>query len=183
MIGANSGYIINDVILSMQCLFLLFQTKDTGKFSMLLAWCQGLRALAGSKSVEVINRVEKGMSAWADPNSTSTIFRNLIHNALKFNNAGGKVEVTALSKGSEVEIRVTDTGIGMSEDTIDNLFELEDRSSTYGTMGEKGVGLGLQLVKEFTKLNNGQVEVESTLGEGTLFCVILPTRQLAVTEN
>ncbi len=139
---------------------------------------QGLRALALSKSVEIVSHVDKDLSLWADPNSTFTIFRNLIHNALKFTNSGGRIEISAIALESGVEVSVTDTGVGMTEDTLKNVFKLEDRSSTYGTQGEKGIGLGLQLVQEFTKLNNGRVEVESVPNKGTTFKIILPAEKV-----
>ncbi len=131
-----------------------------------------LHSSATSKSVELHNSVTKGAKVWADLNSTFTIFRNLIHNALKFTEAGGSIEVKTEVKGDKVEVHVKDTGVGMSPEQVQKLFKLP--SSTYGTGGEKGVGLGMQLVSEFTKLNNGHVEVESVPGSGSTFKISLP---------
>ncbi|MEM9327303.1 MAG: HAMP domain-containing sensor histidine kinase [Bacteroidota bacterium] len=159
-----------------------YHPEKVDLWKMISDLIEGLRALAVSKSVQITNEVEKELTLWADFNTTFTIFRNLIHNALKFTNAGGLIKVATFSRDGEVDITVTDTGIGMSPETLKTLFNLEDRSSTYGTQGEKGIGLGLRLVEEFTKLNNGRVTVESAPGVGTTFKITLPARQLEISE-
>ncbi|MEQ9423551.1 MAG: hybrid sensor histidine kinase/response regulator [Cyclobacteriaceae bacterium] len=133
-----------------------------------------LHSSAISKSITLSNKVEPGIVIWADLNSTVTIFRNLINNALKFTEDNGTIEITADGSNDSITIKVSDTGIGIPEDKMKDLFKLTDASSTYGTKGEKGVGLGLQLVSEFTKLNKGELNVDSTPGKGTTFSVTLP---------
>ena len=135
---------------------------------------QVLQSSANSKGIILENKVQKETFIWSDMNSTVTIFRNLIHNALKFTKSNGVIEISTLRTKNLVNIQVRDTGIGMSEDKLKDLFTLTDHSSTYGTKGEKGVGLGLQLVGEFTKLNKGELQVDSTEGKGTIFSVLLP---------
>lgn len=137
-----------------------------------------LQSTANSKGISLENSVPKETFIWSDLNTTVTIFRNLVHNALKFTNSDGVIEIATLKTGNLVNIQVRDTGVGMSEDKLKDLFTLTDHSSTYGTKGEKGVGLGLQLVSEFTKLNKGELQVDSTEGKGTIFSVLLPASQV-----
>ncbi len=137
---------------------------------------QVLQSTATSKGITFSNKVDKGISIWSDMNSTMTIFRNLISNALKFTEENGVIEISVSNVSDLVDIQVKDTGIGIPEDKLKELFKLSDSLSTYGTKGEKGVGLGLQLVNEFTKLNQGVLKVESTVGSGTTFTVSLPAK-------
>ena len=132
--------------------------------------------IAKSKDIKLKTSIASKSSAYVDFNSTVTIFRNLIHNALKFTPEGGTIDITAKPNGQQVAVSVHDSGVGMNQEQIDNLFILTEKSSTYGTKGEKGIGLGLQLVQEFTKLNKGQVEVTSTKGKGTTFTINLPIK-------
>ncbi|MEQ9304153.1 MAG: ATP-binding protein, partial [Marinoscillum sp.] len=111
---------------------------------------------------------------WADKNTTMTILRNLVNNALKFTPEGGSVTISATEAAEFAEISVADTGVGMPADKLRTLFTLQDKKSTYGTSGEKGLGLGLQLVYEFVEMNNGKIEVRSKEGTGTTFIISLP---------
>jgi signal transduction histidine kinase len=103
-----------------------------------------------------------------------TTIRNLASNALKFTEEGGSVEIKAKASDQFVKIQISDTGVGMTKEKLDRLFNLGDAKSTYGTSGEKGLGLGLQLVYEFVGLNQGTVKVESEEGKGTIFTILLP---------
>lgn len=133
-----------------------------------------LHSSAASKSITLSKNVKAGMVIWADLNSTVTIFRNLINNAIKFTEDGGTIEISAELVEDLIEIQVKDSGIGIPKDQMNDLFRMTDAASTYGTKGEKGVGLGLQLVGDFTKLNKGLLDVDSKEGEGTTFKVSLP---------
>lgn len=128
-----------------------------------------------SKQIIVHVEVPSAVKVHGDFNSTVTIFRNLIHNALKFTPERGKISLVAGKEGDQVLLKVSDTGVGIPSEKLDQLFVLSSKSSTYGTSGEKGVGLGLQLVNEFVKLNKGTLEVASQEGKGTTFTIALPT--------
>ena len=86
----------------------------------------------------------------------------------------GSIELSAEKNDGFVAIKVIDTGIGMSPEKIDMLLAEDNFEISKGTKGEKGVGLGLQLVKEFTTLNKGKLEIESQIHRGTTFVVYLP---------
>lgn len=133
-----------------------------------------LSNMAQGKSIELTADVDKSLELWADKNTTMTILRNLVNNALKFTPEGGKVGIRATEEGEMAKIEVFDTGVGMPKDKVKKLFQLQDKKSTYGTSGEKGLGLGLQLVHEFIEMNNGKIDVDSEEGNGTTFTVWLP---------
>jgi signal transduction histidine kinase len=129
---------------------------------------------AAEKNIEIEVDLENSIRLWADKNSTLTILRNLVGNALKFTPDEGEIVVKGTVEESMACIAISDTGVGMSEEIISNLFQVSAKKSTYGTSGEKGLGLGLQLVNEFVNLNKGTISVESEEGKGTTFIVKLP---------
>jgi len=111
---------------------------------------------------------------YGDKNQIAFIFRNLVHNAIKFTHKNGSVDLNVKSlSNEEVQVSVCDTGIGISDKLLENIFLIGNDNSVPGTAGEKGTGLGLMLSYEFIKLNNGTIEVESQAGKGTTFSVRL----------
>jgi signal transduction histidine kinase len=126
-----------------------------------------------AKGITFTNEIPEDVELYADQNSASTIFRNLINNALKFTYDGGIVKVTGEVENDHVSIAIIDNGVGMTQKKKATLFQLT-AESTYGTKGEKGVGLGLKLVKEFTLHNKGKLNFESEAGKGSTFVVTLP---------
>ncbi|MEQ8580603.1 MAG: tetratricopeptide repeat-containing sensor histidine kinase [Marinoscillum sp.] len=133
-----------------------------------------LGTMAKGKKIDLSTDVQADLVVWADKNTTMTILRNLVNNALKFTPEGGQVTISASRYEQMVKIRVSDTGVGIPKEKMDSLFKLQDKKSTYGTSGEKGLGLGLQLVYEFIEMNGGHIEVESEIDKGTSFIVSLP---------
>ena len=113
--------------------------------------------------------------AYCDPNSLYFILRNLLSNAIKFSHVNGKIVISGkLLNSDEVQISIQDEGIGISAREKEKLFSFLSTSKT-GTLGEKGSGLGLALVKEFIIKNNGKIHFESQEGKGSVFYVTLPT--------
>ncbi|MAE84979.1 MAG: hypothetical protein CMB80_19735 [Flammeovirgaceae bacterium] len=130
--------------------------------------------MARGKNIELDARIDEQIFLWADKNSAMTILRNLVNNSLKFTNPGGKVGIAAVAKSGFAEIKIYDTGLGISTEKLKLLSEDKDLSSSYGTDGERGLGLGLQLVYEFVEMNKGKIKVESAEGIGTTFTIYLP---------
>ncbi|MCD6565942.1 MAG: PAS domain-containing protein, partial [Bacteroidales bacterium] len=129
---------------------------------------------AGKKSISLINSVKPGISVNADKNMLKTILRNLVSNAIKFTHTGGKVEVSAESKEKEIQVSVSDTGVGIKQENIKELFRIDSEFSTQGTNNEKGTGLGLILCKEFVEKHGGKIGVESKEEKGSTFNFSLP---------
>lgn len=126
------------------------------------------------KSVAINNRVEPGISIYTDADMLSTVVRNLISNAIKFSNSGGRVDVFAFPKGNHVEISITDYGVGMPRETTDRLFNTLESLTQPGTMNEQGSGLGLIICNQLVTDLGGQIKVTSEPQRGSTFTVSLP---------
>lgn len=129
---------------------------------------------AKAKKLVVSVSVDSELEVKADKRMLNTILRNLISNAVKFTHRGGKISIQASAAGDMAQVRVTDSGIGMDEETLSELFIMDRMTSKKGTASENGTGLGLQLVKEFIEINKGRLEVTSQKGEGSTFIFTLP---------
>ncbi|MFM7856971.1 MAG: sensor histidine kinase, partial [Flammeovirgaceae bacterium] len=112
----------------------------------------------------------------AHKQSTNTVIRNLISNAIKFTPNGGLITLGVKLKNDEVIIWIQDNGVGISAEAIQKLFRADVKHSTKGTANEIGTGLGLLLCKEFVEKNGGRIWVESVVGEGSLFQFTLPPK-------
>ncbi len=131
---------------------------------------------AAEKKIKLVNGIPKDSTVYADRNQAELIFRNLIHNAIKFTADGGAVTISTRPANDLVEIIVKDTGIGMKPEKVSILFRTDISHTTHGTQGEKGTGLGLLLCKEMAENNGGKLEVRSEVGKGSEFCVFLKTK-------
>ncbi|MEL6527225.1 MAG: hybrid sensor histidine kinase/response regulator [Chloroflexota bacterium] len=100
--------------------------------------------------------------------------RNLISNAIKYTPDEGRVAVTAYVDNNEAVIEVEDTGLGMSAEDKDRIFDRYFRIGSDAHQTQEGTGIGLSIVKNAIEKQNGSISVESELGEGTLFVVRLP---------
>ncbi|MBE9468269.1 MAG: PAS domain-containing sensor histidine kinase [Bacteroidetes bacterium] len=130
--------------------------------------------LINRKRIKFINQISKNFYVIADKDMFLTIIRNLILNAIKFTPKDGEIIVEAKKNNQFTKIIVTDTGIGISKEVQNNLFDISVGSSTEGTENEKGSGLGLILCKEFVEKHGGKIWVESELGKGSSFYFTIP---------
>lgn len=129
---------------------------------------------AHAKNVILTVNVDEEIVLWADRNSFTTILRNLVNNALKFTEPEGLVTISAYTQKNYAFINIMDTGVGIPEEQLDKLFQVKDKVSSRGTSGEKGLGIGLSLAYEFTKMNKGTIMVNSEEKAGTIFTVKIP---------
>lgn len=132
-----------------------------------------LQSLVKSKNI-TISYNNKPIQVWVDKNMLSSIVRNLLSNALKYTSTNGSVNIDSQSYDSIVEIKVSDTGVGMSEEFKAKLFGSEFIDTSLGTQNEKGTGLGLLLCRDFVKKSGGDIWVESELGKGSTFYFTIP---------
>jgi len=133
--------------------------------------------VANKKEISVSFDIPENIEVFADIEMVSAIMRNLLTNAVKFTPKGGSILVSAKSGPDNlVEISVKDTGIGMNQHMIDNLFRLDVNTNRKGTDGEASTGLGLVISKDFVEKNGGQLWVESEEGIGSTFRFTLPVK-------
>jgi signal transduction histidine kinase len=102
------------------------------------------------------------------------IIRNLISNAIKFSRSGDTITISAEVKGGNLFFRVTDTGVGMTKEQITRI-QRKEGFTVPGTANEKGAGIGLTLVSEFTSMHQGNLQITSEPGRGSSFMVIIPS--------
>ncbi len=124
----------------------------------------------------VFSHKGKGI-AMCDRDLVDIIIRNILSNAVKFTPVKGIIEVSlhdSRIKPGYLEIIVSDSGIGMDSELVGRLFDDKPLDSTPGTEGEKGTGLGLKLAYQLTKINKGDIAVESSPGNGSRFILYLP---------
>ena len=125
---------------------------------------------ARKKQIALTFSVPDEIEVFADNHMLDTVIRNLVSNALKFTPIGGKVSLTAVLKTDHiVEIKVSDSGIGMTPGLKSKLFMISEKTSRRGTEGEPSTGLGLLLCKEFVEKHGGKIWVESEVGMGSTF--------------
>ena len=102
---------------------------------------------------------------------------NLLENALRYTESGGKVELKLSSKGHDAKIEVVDTGIGIPAESLDKIFDRFYRVDASRSRSSGGSGLGLPIAAAISQALGGRIEVESTLGSGSIFTLVLPLIQ------
>jgi PAS domain S-box-containing protein len=138
--------------------------------------CTGiLSENASKKRIEMEINIPDDIEVTADKHMFDGIIRNLVSNAIKFTPVGGKVSVTADYKSDHsIEVKIHDSGIGMTPELKNKLFLLSGKTNRPGTEGEPSSGLGLLLCKEFIEKHGGELWVESEVGKGSTFSFVIP---------
>ncbi|PJZ44958.1 sensor histidine kinase [Leptospira brenneri] len=111
---------------------------------------------------------------YCDERMTSTVLRNILSNAIKYSHPKGRVVIEAELVSSSIEVRFQDQGIGMTEDLLKKIIEGKRFTSEFGTVGEKGTGLGLLVCMDLLKEQGGSLHLTSRPGEGTKIIIQLP---------
>jgi signal transduction histidine kinase len=142
----------------------------------------GLRILADQKGITLTSRPAEGLDTiLGDVGRLARLTQNLVSNAVKFTPKGGAVLVEtrpcARRRNRGVELRVSDTGIGIGPEEKVKIFERFHRGRASGTAGEKGTGLGLAICREIVQLHGGALEAESNPGGGTVFTAWFPVAE------
>lgn len=137
------------------------------------------REMAEQKNVSVENEIPADLHLFADDTMLALVVRNLVSNALKFTPSNGQVRVAVRAlqpENNQVQLVVTDTGVGIAAEDQAKLFKLGVHHSALGTNQERGSGLGLLLCQEMLALNDGEIWIESVPGTGTQVYFSLPLR-------
>ncbi len=128
---------------------------------------------ARKKGVTIEVNIADKIEVFADKHMFETVIRNLVSNAIKFTSKGGIVKLSATPTGNSVEVVIKDSGIGMSPELKNRLFQINEKTSRPGTGGELSTGIGLLLCKEFIEKHHGKISVESEVGKGSTFSFII----------
>lgn len=128
---------------------------------------------AAHKGISIEQQLEGPLQCRVDRIMMETIIRNLISNAIKFSNPGGTISISGERNNHSLTFRITDHGIGMTPEQIDKILH-NGGFTRRGTANEKGAGIGLSLVQNFTSIHQGKINISSKPGEGTSFEVVIP---------
>ena len=127
------------------------------------------------KNITIETKVKDPLVCHVDKIMFETIIRNLISNALKFSNSGGSIFIEAEVDKEVLHLKITDHGIGMNQEQMEKLIK-NSGFTRRGTANEKGAGIGMTLVKEFTALHGGDLQISSLPDKGSSFEIVVPCR-------
>ena len=152
---------------------IIFNPREFILYNLIKSNVDLVKNLLSKKHILLNLDVKKNIKVYADKNMISTVIRNILSNAIKFTEKG-EINISAIKEDDLIKISVQDTGIGMTKEQQDSIFNIGDSKSTYGTRGETGTGLGLLICKDFVEKNEGSISVLSELNKGTTFNIYLP---------
>ena len=135
---------------------------------------ESLIEVARAKKVELSSAAIPDLSVMGNQHALKTLFSNLLSNAIKYTDEGGKVRVKVSQDGTKVCIAVEDTGIGIPQANLDQIFDRFYRVDKSRARSAGGSGLGLAIVKAIVELHQGEIDVQSSPGKGSTFTVRLP---------
>tara|TARA_R110000744_G_scaffold283131_3_gene394700 strand:- start:282 stop:1151 length:870 start_codon:yes stop_codon:yes gene_type:complete len=132
------------------------------------------RETSNAKNITITNDSDEHLQVKAGREMIEMVIRNLLNNAIKFTPEGGVINIHAESKDDAAVVEISDSGVGMNDETVDTILKEGYVASTPGTNKEKGTGMGLMLVKEFIKLHHGTFEIISKQSSGTTIRFSIP---------
>ena len=169
------------------------QVREENIISLVNGYVQSFESLAKQKKIDLIfHSTEKNIKLYIDKDQIEKILYNLLSNAFKFTGEGGEIvvevtplnpplrgdspasELSSLEGGRWVKITISDTGCGIPPEKLDHIFNRFYQTSDSYTREQEGTGIGLALTKELVRLHHGEISVESQVGKGSTFTVILP---------
>lgn len=130
--------------------------------------------VAEEKKISVRTLWPKELYLTADPNRLRQVLSNLIDNAVKYTPSGGSIDIEAFQKDQQVGITIKDTGIGIPPEELPQIWDRLYRGDK--SRSQRGIGLGLSLVKAIVHAHRGQVEASSTINRGSSFTVYIPQK-------
>ncbi|MET0647473.1 MAG: ATP-binding protein [Pyrinomonadaceae bacterium] len=137
--------------------------------------CQQMQPLASEKEIALEVDVPEGLPTLrADRAKLRRVLVNLVSNAVKFTPRGGRVSLSAAPEDGAVRVSVADTGVGIPEEDLRDIFDKYAQARSRATRSEKGTGLGLYITRQLVELHGGRIEVSSEVGRGSTFSFTIP---------
>jgi two-component system phosphate regulon sensor histidine kinase PhoR len=179
--AARLGRLVEDVLTASQLEVgtarLRLSEVDLGR--LLQQAVQDLHATADERNVDLHLRLPpKVPKIQGDKDRLAVVFNNLLGNAIKYTDSGGSVSLACEDRGRDLEITVTDTGIGIEEEELPRVFDKFFRSSSETVRERPGTGLGLATARQIVRLHGGEITVQSKPNEGSIFTVTLPVYEV-----
>ena len=175
--SAKEAYKLLDNLLNwarVQTKGFIFNPKEQSLEKILIEVTKLNKNNAEMKNIKLSYSLSKDIIIYVDYAMIEIILRNLISNAIKFTHKNGEVKINAGQDNDNVIIFVSDTGVGMTQEKVQKIFDISEKTSTVGTENEKGTGLGLILCKEFVEKHNGKIWIESEIKKGSKFIFSIP---------
>ena len=133
------------------------------------------KKIAAQKNITVkLEFFDRPMLIYADELHLKRLFLNLLHNAVKFTPAGGRINIKIFTKGKNLKTAIKDSGVGIKPQDLSRIFERFSYIDSINQGNEKGTGLGLSIAQSIAKIHSGDILVKSELGKGSTFTVTLP---------
>ena len=133
-------------------------------------------AISFTKRIKLdLQKTDAPLVVNADNDMLKTVVRNFLSNAIKFSPEDSSIEIIMGTEGEMAKVSVRDHGVGIAADRLESIFHKGE--TTYGTGGEEGSGLGLQLCQDFARKNGGDCTLESVEGQGSTFSVLIPLKK------
>jgi PAS domain S-box-containing protein len=142
-----------------------------------------LNEAAALNAVNLHSEIEENEAVFADVKMLLSVLQNIVSNAIKHTGPGGSVTISAKTIEDKVVIQIKDSGVGMSDEIMEQLFTPQANVLSLARKENKGAGIGLLLVKGFLQKNGGEIWVESVEGTGSTFYFTLPVKEKAVIHN
>jgi signal transduction histidine kinase len=136
--------------------------------------CKHAEIIASEKNIKIVVAYLEGLQVYGDPVRLRQMVWNVVVNGIKYTQHGGEVKISVQGKGDGVLIIIQDNGIGISEEDLPLIFNRFYRVDKARSRQEGGTGLGLSICKFIVDAHKGSINIESKLGEGTKFKIILP---------
>ncbi len=150
------------------------QRVETTYGKMMVPVMPVLHAQANNKNITIIDLIPEETPLMVDPKMAQSVFRNLVANAIKFTPSNGSILMQAeTSKDGKIVFSITDNGIGIGSDMLENLFDWGTNNRRLGTNGETSTGLGLMICKEFVEKHGGNIWIKSEVNQGSTFSFCL----------
>jgi signal transduction histidine kinase len=142
--------------------------------TLLVEICEQMKVIAGNHSVSLQTGPLQSVSVRGDREHLRRLLLNLVDNAIKYTSAGGSVTLSLQSDNEWASVVISDTGIGLSKDEQNKIFDRFHRAVETRSRDERGVGLGLSIARSIAEVHGGRIEINSTPGKGSTFKVFLP---------